>query len=60
VADAAVELAEEAPDERVEVDDEESVSVASVAVAEELPVVDAEPEEEEVETVALEVLELEL
>jgi hypothetical protein len=31
-----------------------------VAVAEELPVVDAEPEEEEVETVALEVLELEL
>lgn len=60
VADAAAELAEEAPDERVDVVDEESVSVASVAVAEELPVVEEEPEEEEVETVALEVEELEL
>ena len=60
VADAAAELAEEAPDERVAVDEEESVSEASVAVAEELPVVEEEPEEEEVETVALEVEELEL
>lgn len=59
VADAAAELAEEAPDERVAVDEEESVSVASVAVAEELPVVDEEPEEV-VETVALEDDELEL
>ena len=59
VADAAAELAEEAPDERVEVDDEESVSVASVAVADELPVVEEEPEEV-VETVALEEEELEL
>ena len=57
VAEAAAELADEAPDERVAVDDEESVSVASVAVADELPVVDEEPEEV-VATVALEELEL--
>lgn len=59
VADAAAELADEAPDERVAVVDEESVSVASVAVADELPVVEEEPEEV-VETVALEEEELEL
>ena len=59
VADAAAELADEAPDERVAVVDEESVSVASVAVAEELPVVEEEPEEV-VATVALEDDELEL
>lgn len=59
VADAAAELADEAPDERVAVVDEESVSVASVAVADELPVVEEKPEEV-VETVALEEEELEL